>query len=146
MSIFGVILVCIFQHSDWIGEKLRTSPHSVQMLENTDQNNSEYGHFLRSYISLRHLLKGTCTFSNINIRRKKIGLSVSSTILTKFKFYLGCKIYINMWRYILACQGFILKSCSHCFEMTISSSDDSFLGYYVVMCLHCYSMLFNHLT
>ena len=71
MSIFGVILVCIFQHSDWIGEKLRISPHSVQMLENTDQNNSEYGHFLRSYISLRHLLKGTCTFSNINIRKKK---------------------------------------------------------------------------
>ena len=29
-------------------EILRISPHSVQMRENTDQNNSEYGHFLRS--------------------------------------------------------------------------------------------------
>ena len=30
------------------GEILRISPYSVQMRENTDQNNSEYGHFLRS--------------------------------------------------------------------------------------------------
>ena len=30
------------------GEILRFSPYSVQMRENTDQNNSEYGHFLRS--------------------------------------------------------------------------------------------------
>ena len=28
------------------GEILCISPYSVQMLENTDQNNSEYGHFL----------------------------------------------------------------------------------------------------
>ena len=30
------------------GEILRISPYSVRMRENTDQNNSEYGHFLRS--------------------------------------------------------------------------------------------------
>ena len=30
------------------GEMHRISPYSVQMWENTDQNNSEYGHFLRS--------------------------------------------------------------------------------------------------
>ena len=35
MSVFGLILVCIF-------------PYSVRMWENVDQNNSEYGHFLRS--------------------------------------------------------------------------------------------------
>ena len=29
-------------------EKYLISPYSVRMLENTDQNNSEYGHFLRS--------------------------------------------------------------------------------------------------
>ena len=39
VSVFGVILVRIFPHSDW---------HSVQMRQNTDQNNSEYGHFSRS--------------------------------------------------------------------------------------------------
>ena len=36
MSVFGVILVHIF-------------PYSVRMRENTGQNNSEYGHLLRSY-------------------------------------------------------------------------------------------------
>ena len=30
------------------GEILRISRYSVQMQENADQNNSEYGHFLRS--------------------------------------------------------------------------------------------------
>ena len=30
------------------GEILLISPYSVQMLENADQNNSEYGHFLRN--------------------------------------------------------------------------------------------------
>ena len=35
VSVFGVILVRIFPHSDWIRE-------------NTDQNISEYGHFSRS--------------------------------------------------------------------------------------------------
>ena len=35
MSVLGLILVLIFPHSDWIRE-------------NTDQNNSKYGHFLRS--------------------------------------------------------------------------------------------------
>ena len=34
-SLFGAILV-------------NTFPYSVQMRENADQNNSEYGHFLRS--------------------------------------------------------------------------------------------------
>ena len=29
------------------GEILRISPYSIQMQENTDQNNSEYGHFSR---------------------------------------------------------------------------------------------------
>ena len=30
------------------GEILRVSPYAVRMRENMDQNNSEYGHFLRS--------------------------------------------------------------------------------------------------
>ena len=42
VSVFGVILVCILLHSDWV------SPYSVQMRENAEQNNSEYWHFLRS--------------------------------------------------------------------------------------------------
>ena len=34
---------------------LRTSPYSVRMQENTDQNNSKYGHFLRSDIYKNYL-------------------------------------------------------------------------------------------
>ena len=45
VSVFGVILVRIFLYSGWIRG---ISPYSVRMKENADQNNSEYGHFLRS--------------------------------------------------------------------------------------------------
>ena len=41
VSVFGVILALIFPHSDWI-------PYA----ENTDQNNSEYGHFWHNVIDL----------------------------------------------------------------------------------------------
>ena len=42
VSVLGVILVRIFPHLDWMRE------YSVRIRENTDQNNSEYGHFLHS--------------------------------------------------------------------------------------------------
>ena len=45
MSVFGVVLVRIWTKN---GEIRSISPYSVQMRENTDQNNSEYGHFLLS--------------------------------------------------------------------------------------------------
>ena len=56
VSVFGVILVCIFPHSDWIRR-------------DTDQNNSEYGHFLRSVIYNQpniYLFK----FNNRNTRKR----------------------------------------------------------------------------
>ena len=37
---------------DKYGETLRISPYSVGMRENTDRNNSEYGHILHSLINL----------------------------------------------------------------------------------------------
>ena len=45
MSVFRVILARIFPRSDWIRS---ISLYPVRMRENTDQNNSEYRHFLRS--------------------------------------------------------------------------------------------------
>ena len=42
------LLVCIFPHLDWYGEIRSISPYSVQMRENTDQENSVFGHFSRS--------------------------------------------------------------------------------------------------
>ena len=50
VSVFGVILVRIFPHSDWIGRDTSISPYLVRMRGNTDQNNSEYRHFLRKWI------------------------------------------------------------------------------------------------
>ena len=46
VSVFGFSLVRIFPHLDHI----RTSPYSVRMQENMDQNNSKYGHFLRNVL------------------------------------------------------------------------------------------------
>ena len=40
-SVFGDILFRIFPHL----ERLRISPYSVRMRQNTDQNNSKYEHF-----------------------------------------------------------------------------------------------------
>ena len=51
------------------GEILRISPYSVRMRENTDQNNSEYGHFLHSVFSSRFYHIGNLIFllmQNIN--------------------------------------------------------------------------------
>ena len=52
MSIFWVFLVHIFPHSDWI-RRDTDSPFSVRIRENTDQSNSEYGHFLQCWFLLR---------------------------------------------------------------------------------------------
>ena len=48
-----LFLVRIFPHSDWIRS---ISPYYVQMRENKDQKNSEYGHFLRSGTFIRKKL------------------------------------------------------------------------------------------
>ena len=48
VSVFRIILVRVFPHSDWMRRDTLYLSYSVTMPENTDQNNSEYGHFLRS--------------------------------------------------------------------------------------------------
>ena len=52
VSIFGVILVRIFPHLDWIDTPCLSvfSPNAG----NADQNNSEYGHFSRSVLDLHN--------------------------------------------------------------------------------------------
>ena len=62
VAVFDVILVRIFSHSDWVRE-------------NTDQNNSEYGHFLRSVKT---------TFS-------------LTTILVTMLWFLMCKIELDIY-------------------------------------------------
>ena len=48
VSVFGVVLVLNLPHLAEYREILGISLYSVQMRENADQNNSEYGHFLGS--------------------------------------------------------------------------------------------------
>ena len=48
LSVFGVILVHIFPHSDWIRRDTEYLSVLSPNAGNTDQNYSEYGHFLRS--------------------------------------------------------------------------------------------------
>ena len=58
------------------GEILRISSYSVRMLENTDQNKSEYGHFLRSVcFSKISWLKVTLIWANIEYYLKFTSIS-----------------------------------------------------------------------
>ena len=52
MSVFGVILVRILPHSDWTGKDTSYLFAFSPNAENTGQNNSEYGHFSRSFFLL----------------------------------------------------------------------------------------------
>ena len=68
LSVFGVFLIRISRVRTEYGELLRIlciSPYSVRMRKNTDQKNSEYGHFLRT----ENLLRGSSTskFSEITL-------------------------------------------------------------------------------
>ena len=75
MSLFGVILVRIFPHSDWIrrdGEihKIHSiSSYSVQMRENADQNNPECRHLcsvFHGYAEKYKMFIFNCIHWNIN--------------------------------------------------------------------------------
>ena len=54
MSLFGVILVLISPHSDWIRKETEYSPYPARMWENAEQNNSECRQFSRSDYLLGH--------------------------------------------------------------------------------------------
>ena len=61
VSVFGVMLIRISPHTNWIRRIRSISPYSVQTRENAGQNKSEYGHFLRSASS-----RVECTKSHVN--------------------------------------------------------------------------------
>ena len=84
VSRVGVILVPIFQSLHWIHWTLilRISPYSVRMRGNTDQNNSDYGQFLRSGLLLNDYLLLKFHRLEVFIEADKVLLkSVSVTIL-----------------------------------------------------------------
>ena len=53
VSVFGVILVRIFSHLDWIRRDTEYLYYLVQIRENAGPNNIEHGHFLRSALSFK---------------------------------------------------------------------------------------------
>ena len=78
MSVFGVIL-------------LRISPYSVQMRENTDQNNSEYGQSLRrAFLKYKQDTDWVSTKWNAQgdlikfFKKQEQGFGDSQQILNKF--------------------------------------------------------------
>ena len=64
------------------------SPYSVRMWKNTDQNNSEYGHFLRSD-SFRNFLKNTLTADDEYSRhnRENLPLPIQTQLSKKLKTF-----------------------------------------------------------
>ena len=86
VSVFRVILVRIFPHSDWIRRdtEIRSiSLYSVWMRENSDQYNSEYGHFTRS--ADMEVVKAKIFNENVNwwSSKQKITAILTKDILYK---------------------------------------------------------------
>ena len=81
------------------GEIVRISPYLVQMRENADQNNSEYGHFIRSasFFQLRqHVYIAQLSLGNIwNFRSKylKIYLKYSKKYISRCDKYYAITLY-----------------------------------------------------
>ena len=73
VSVFGVLLVRIFPHSDWIQRDI------VRMLVNTDKKNSKYGHFSRSVMREPF-------FSNILLSMFFSQMHVLPTFFVKYTF------------------------------------------------------------
>ena len=88
MSVYEYFLVRIFPHSDWIRIILL---YSLQMPENTDQENSEYEHFSRTvcvflsdltFILLCWILQACC-WSLHCTKKWNFPLRISSVNVTK---------------------------------------------------------------
>ena len=84
---------------------VRISPYSVQMRENTDQNNSEYGHFLRSEYKSCSLC--TKILSHSDQKSLIYFLSKSKTVFRKELF---CE-KIKKWK-ADRCPYMLWKTCT----------------------------------
>ena len=67
-----------------VGEIRSTSPYSVWMQKNADQNNSEYRHFLRTFLTITDYLTQNTMFSTW-IRCISIIKYINNTFSIKFK-------------------------------------------------------------
>ena len=90
VSMFGVFLVRIFPHSDWIRKVLQIFPYSLRIRENTDKKNSEYEHFLSFEMLLWLSILQYCTscwYDNWFLIWFVLALMVSSLVFWNYRFY-----------------------------------------------------------
>ena len=99
VSIFGVILVRIFHIRTEYKEILRISQYSVRMRENADQNNPEYGHFLRSAWGSQSSENQKIKYS-INWRHNVTVGFYWSSYISFIKFSLWSKFHARFGRFI----------------------------------------------
>ena len=92
----------------------KESPYSVQMRENTDQKNSEYGHFSRSVNTLDHTDYFFCfekleiiTIKNLNPAMK---ISGNPQVVHYYKFSITLHYYKSLYnKYIFYINVFVSK-------------------------------------
>ena len=106
---------CLYLESFWsvysrnrteYRETLRSSPCSIRLRKNVDQNNSEYGHFLRSECNkIRHFSRVTKSriFKNLNLRRKADRNFCDNLLKGHFRHL---KFYSNL-------PSWLVRSCGH---------------------------------
>ena len=113
MSVFGVILVRIFPHSDW----MCISPYSVRMRENTDQNNSKHEHFSRSDKSIINAYRSHVTWphfwSNVtNYTAQKMKFSVKDFFSKCDQIRMKRRIWLNLLKKFLI-ENFFFCAAPH---------------------------------
>ena len=123
MSVFAVILLRIFPHWDWI---LCTSPYSVRMQENRDQNNSKYGQFHAVNIVILLIINPSSSeFCNSNIalwilKQKLINSRKTNLILLWFmllrveksKVEIECAFFLELILLMASITDWLLKTPS----------------------------------
>ena len=119
VSVLGIILVHIFPHSDWI--------RTVRMREGKDQNNSEYGHFLRSISNLKLVFKSNDhdypkNFINLYIKR----FSDKSLVQNK--------VSLTVWQcFVRATISVSLALCRYVFSRFDSTSETHIWEKYTIL-------------
>ena len=85
------------------GEIIRISPYSVRMRGNADQNNSEYGHFLRIDRGAVGAFNSGFNYNNVHnsvFRRKPNGLSKASAYFAiLFNLTLASRMMMTIWKF-----------------------------------------------
>ena len=79
-------------------EILHFSPYLVRMRENTDQNNTEYGHFLRSVIGLLswQMLLNALLISYGILKNKQYCLNGDDCLMTLLSFHKLNKVKVTL--------------------------------------------------